>query len=452
MIRKDLPMPGPKFRDGPQPQHAAMREPATVGETGLSWELLFDLAARHLYAHGAMSLARLAQRLGLKLGVVQALADRMYQQGLLQRDDAPEPAARYDLSDSGDGLAKAAYARGSYCGAAPVPLDQYREMLQQSSVRGRPVRSQDMRAAFDGVIVADSLLDAFGRGLNSDRAMLIYGPTGSGKTYLAQRLVRALHGPALIPHAIAIANAIVPIHNPVLHEPWPAAAGDAAVHDGRYAHCRRPGIICGAQLTPEMLELRYDPLARRYHAPLQLLANGGVLVIDDLGRQRTPVAELLNRWIVPLETQQDWLALDGGASFSVPFDLVLILASHLEPDALDAEACRRRVGHKVRLQPIEAGAYAAIWRQSCERRGLPCNMALVHHAIEELHGPSGVPLLPCHPDELLSLMLDQSRYAGTAGSFDLDMLDTAWTTCFPDRAPLPAGTAVAHALPAQCAR
>jgi hypothetical protein len=111
---------------------------------------------------------------------------------------------------------------------------------------------------------------------------------------------------------------------------------------------------------------------------------------------------------------------------------VLILATSLDPEALGGEVFRRRLGHKVRLGPIGRGSYEAIWRQYCERRHVGYDPAMVRYAIEELHARDGVALLPCHPGDLLSLMLDQARYAG-GGPFTTAMLDTAWATYFPDR-------------------
>jgi hypothetical protein len=418
--------------------------PGSLAETGLTTELLCELAARHFIDEPLLGIDALARHLRLPLAVVAQLATALVQQGLI----CSAGSEQFALTKVGASLADAALLRSSYCGPAPVTLEEYTQRTFAHCVRRRPVRQQDMRAAYADVVIGDTVLDALGRSLNSERAILIQGPAGSGKTFLAQRLVRAFTDPVPIPHAVAIGDAIVPVYDPLLHEPFPGAAPGARA-DRRYEPCRRPGVIAGAQLSASMLDLSWDAQSRSYHAPLQLKANNGLLIIDDVGRQRLDAGALLERWNIPIETHRDWLVLADGRSFAVPFDVVLVLITDRDPEALGSEVLRRRLGHKVRLGAVTRAEYEAIWRQCCDRKGVTLDPQLIRHAIDELHERDGVDLLPCYPAELLSQMLDQARYAGSC-ELSVELLDHAWAACFPSappRAPAPVAAACLRSTP-----
>lgn len=430
-------IPGsPHARDGVE---LSQQVPATLADTRINPELLVDLVARHLADEGLLSLAEITRRLGLAPAVVAELIANMSEQALLDSDDG----LHFELSDNGRSHASHALARSNWRGPAPVAVEEYAQHVAANSVRRQSIRRPQVRAAFDGVVVSDEVLDAFGRGLNSDRAMLVCGPAGSGKTYLTQHLVLALSGPVLIPHAIAVGDAIVPVYDPLLHEPYSGTEMEDDGVDRRFGLCRRPGISAAAQLAPEMLDLRFDPVTRSYHAPLQLMANNGVLIIDDVGRQRISPEQLLNRWIVPFETRQDWLMLDNGRCFAVPFDVLMIFVTNCDLDEIGGETFRRYIGHTVRLAPVTRAQYEAIWRHHCQRHRIAFDPQLVRHAVEELHARDGVPLLSCFPGDLLSLMLDQCRYSGDGVDVGAAPLELAWASYFSNRRPAPVGAGMA---------
>jgi len=200
--------------------------------------------------------------------------------------------------------------------------------------------------------------------------------------------------------------------------------------DPRFVTCRRPVVIAGGELTLDMLELQFEPNRREYRAPLQMRANNGMFLIDDLGRQRVQPYELLNRWIVPMEEQKDYLHLNAGEHFSVPFDTVLIFSTNMNPAELADEAFLRRIGHKVRFEHLDPGDYRAIWRQTCEDQGLAYDAGLVDFVIEELHRKKQVPLLPCHPRDLIGLAQDYRRYADEQHTLSVEGMRWAWDNYF----------------------
>jgi len=188
--------------------------------------------------------------------------------------------------------------------------------------------------------------------------------------------------------------------------------------------------MAGGELTMDMLGVRYDRASRTYEAPLQFKANNGLLMIDDLGRQRVEAVDLLNRWIVPMEEQQDYLSIGSGVHFSVPFDLVLVFSTNMDPRALADEAFMRRIGYKIAFDALRPDEYAAIWQQTCVALGLECEQRTVEFAMTELHAGMQVPLLACHPRDLLCIARDQMAYLNESGLIGPASISRAWQSYF----------------------
>jgi len=343
-------------------------------------------------------------------------------------------ALRYGLTERGRMAARDAFERSGYVGAAPVPLELYVALLKLQSVHCQRVSARAMRAAFAGVVITDDLLDRLGVAMNSGRAMMIYGPSGTGKTYISSRLVRLLDQAIWVPHAVVIGEALLPIYDPQVHcRLETAQAAQLLLDQGidrRLLCCSRPLLATGGELTLEQLDVRYDPFTRQYQAPLQLKASNGLFIVDDLGRQRMPPAELLNRWIVPMEERRDFLNLGGGRHCVLPFDLMLVFSTNLNPLDLADEAFLRRIGYKLHFGYLNAEQYERIWRQELDKHGQPFDPALLAHVLRELHGAEGVPLLPCQPRDLIGMALDRQRYQDRSGPLTPGDLDWAWRNYF----------------------
>jgi predicted ATPase with chaperone activity len=343
------------------------------------------------------------------------------------------PLLRYGLTERGRSAATDALLRDGYVGPAPVPLADYERVVRAQSRRLRPLTRERVHAAFADTVIRPTLLDSLGPAVNSGRPLFIYGHAGTGKSFIARRLSRLLGPPVLVPHAIAVGESTVRCLDPGVHHSLEPAGPDSVMmnqgFDGRYALCERPTVIAGGELTIDMLDLHYESATRLYRAPLQLRANNGLLLLDDLGRQRISPAALFNRWIIPLEDGVDHLALKGGQHFTVPFDLVLVLSTNLNPLSLADDAFLRRIGYKVQFAPSTREEYAAIFKQECDRLGIEWNPDLVTFLADGLHAKHRVPLLACHPRDLLGLALDHTRYTG-ADSIDEAALLWAWTNYF----------------------
>jgi len=414
--------------------HIAPR-PKVLAETGLSASFVADLIAKHLLEGGVLTMAQLSSRIALSGGILEGVVNFMRKEARIEVLPAtPDSGSlRYGLTDRGRASALEAMMRGGYVGPAPIPLDDYVRVVAAQTVHDRRVTREAMAAAFDDVVLRDGMLDELGPSLNSGRAIFIYGPAGTGKTYITQRLHRLFPSEVLVPHAIVVNESVVAVFDPAVHK-RAAFTPDSLLfdtgHDPRWVRVNRPVIISGGELTADMLEIRYDPSTRQYWAPLQLKANNGLYIIDDMGRQRVPPETVFNRWIVPMEEQKDYLSLGAGRSFCVPFDLILIFSTNMNPLDLADEAYLRRIGYKIAFDYATPEQYAGIWNETCQKLDVACDPAVVDYTIDVLHARSGTPLLPCHPRDLLNIALDRATYFGEPSEVTRESIEWAWKNYF----------------------
>jgi len=413
-------------------------QPRSVAETGLADTFIGDLICKHLHDAGVLDMPQLVERLALTGSVLEEVLGYQRKDGRIEvLGQAGGQGLRYGLTERGRSAAKDALARSGYIGPAPFPVERYRQLLAAQTVHGSQINAQAMRDAFAGVVLNEELLDQLGPAMNSGRAIMIYGPAGTGKTYISQRLIRLFQQAVWIPRAIAIGEAVVEIFDPQVHKPLPVEVKQRSLRidqgiDRRLLQCQRPIIITGGELTLDMLDIRFDPYTRLYQAPLQLKASNGIFIIDDLGRQRVAPVDLFNRWIVPMEEKKDYLNLGGGRHCEIPFDLILVFSTNLNPLELADEAFLRRIGYKLHFDHLQADEYQRIWQQECAKLGIPYDPELVAYAIEQLHRLEARPLLPCHPRDLLGMALDRQRYQDVedAQALTSKTLTWAWRNYF----------------------
>jgi hypothetical protein len=411
-------------------------KPTTIAETGLSMAFLADLLAKHLASAGVLTASQLVDRLALSGPVLNEILNFMRSDGRVEVRSRKglDAELRYGLTDKGHAEAADAFQRGGYVGPAPVPHDEYVQIVGKQSVHARPVTREAVRSVFRGFVIDDELLDRLGAAVNSHRAMFLYGQAGSGKTYTARRLSGALEGLVLVPHAIVVHETVIEMFDPLCHRRRIAADSPEPTmleqgFDSRYVACERPVVFTGGELAADMLEVQCDVATHTYAAPIQLKANNGFLLIDDLGRQRIEPAVLFNRWIVPMDSRWDSLTTGKGHHFEVPFDLVLVFSTNLRPEDIADEAFLRRLGYKIEFLPIPKDQYEQIWKDVCLERSVEFDPRLPSYAIEELHGKRHIPLLPCHPRDLVWMALDRIAYLGQ-GALDESAITWAWDSYF----------------------
>ena len=411
--------------------------PKTIEDTGLSREMLIDLVAKHFLEKGTMSLADLSNVTCLPGTVLEKVLEFMRAEALteVRPSRADKPGLRYALTDRGRAAALDAMLRSGYVGPAPVPSETYGEIVRAQSVHKQSVSRDRMHRRFHDIVIEQTLLDRLGSAVNSGRAIFLYGDAGTGKTFVSQRLARLFPGLVLVPHSIAVGNQIIQVFDPLIHNTVDVdSESDIHVvghgHDRRFVVCERPAAIVGGELTPDMLEVMYEPSTKLYESPLQMRANNGIFIIDDLGRQHIQPKQLFNRWIVPLEERRDYLSLQSGRHFSVPFDVILIFSTNIHPLELADEAFLRRIGYKIEFTPLTPESYSRIWHDTCVDLNVDYDPAVVQFAINDLHRRHKVDLLPCHPRDLIGMAADHALYVDKERYVDKDKLRWAWKNYF----------------------
>jgi predicted ATPase with chaperone activity len=279
------------------------------------------------------------------------------------------------------------------------------------------------------------MYDKLGPAVNSGKSLFLYGAPGNGKTVVAEGIGRALGTDMHIPHAVDVDGQTITMYDPVSHVRSASTAASqsvisAAVHDRRWEQIRRPVVVVGGELTLEMLDLTFNPISKFYEAPIQMKANGGVFVVDDFGRQRIPPRDLLNRWIVPLESRVDFLTLHTGRKFEIPFNVFIIFATNLKPESLADEAFLRRIPYKIRAQNPTAEEYARIFEIVCRKRGLPFDAVMVEYLMRAYYERRNIQMRACHPRDLVEQVVDMCRYQQREPLITRDMLDAACASYF----------------------
>lgn len=416
--------------------------PQSVQSTGIPAEFLGELSLKVLLLRGRLMVPALADVTCLPRSVVRTVLEDLRREQLVEiaRGGTTELQAEYQLTERGRSRAGESIARCAYAGPAPVSLESYEQIVGLQSMSHATFSGDSIRRAFGHVILQHGVLDQIGAAMNSGRAILLYGPAGSGKTHLAELLTHVMAGSVLVPHALYVAGDVVQVFDPLVHRPFGDDNLSSGVKGGlsmlsvsedkRWVRCSRPLGITGGELTLPMLDLQYDHSSRIYQAPPHMKSNGGVFVIDDLGRQLVGARELMNRWIVPLDRQKDYLSLNNGFKFTVPFDLTVVFSTNLHPTELADEAFLRRFGYKIYIGSLEPDQYRAITRNVCELTGVQFDGAVLDWLIEERHKARDKPLLACYPRDLLGRVHDFALYENLPPVMTREALDRAWSSYF----------------------
>jgi len=421
--------------------------PQSLDESGLSLDLLLQLALKQLHFSGELVGTEIARRLGLGFAVIDPVIDALVTQRHVEIAGGAmlgRSTYRYRITDAGRTRAALFLESNHYVGYAPVPLRQYVDYLNAFQLAAPPRASRhEVHEAFSHLVIGQRVLDQLGPAVNAGHSMFVYGPPGNGKTVISQAIRRLLRGHIAIPHALEVEGSIIRLFDPVNHEPVeseddePSALANHNLPDRRWVLCRRPMVMVGGELGMDALELRYNPSAGFYHAPVQTLASGGVLVIDDFGRQACSPRELLNRWIVPLESRVDFLTLHTGQKFELPFMVLVVFATNIKPADLVDEAFLRRIHYKIFAESPTRGEYLQIFRNVCDEREIPYDEHAIQQMLQSYYRPRQVQLRGCHPRDLVEQVCSLADYLGEQRRLTPELLEAACASYFVDDRELP---------------
>ena len=412
-------------------------EPESVEATGIDEQELLALLMKQIYTGRLESNREFTDAIKLPSAIVAKLVRMATEQKLLYargvRPDNPA-AMNYALTDEGRRWVNDALQRSQYTGPAPVTLDQYTERVGLQKITNEAVTFERVRQSITDLVMEDSMIEQSGPALNSGRAILLYGPSGNGKTTFALRLANVFSDMIYIPYAVVVEGQIIRVFDPSIHVPiatspagkdtGPSILLSQAV-DARWVPCKRPFVVAGGELTLEMLDLRYDATSKFYEAPLHMKASGGCFVIDDFGRQLVSPANLLNRWIVPLESRVDYLKLHTGKSFSIPFDELVIFATNLAPEDLMDPAFLRRMPYKIEIGTPSMEVYKRIFEKECQLQGLALTDEVFDLVVRKIKEEKQLELAAFQPRFILEQVVASCRFTEQAASLELRFLNYA---------------------------
>jgi len=411
------------------------REPTSVEQTGLEMGLIADLVLKFVYFSYQITAQTIADEICLPFfNVVDKALNQLKREELIEVGGSHgfgELAYQYSVTPKGVVRVHQVLERTTYVGPAPITLEHYTAVTKSQAIADVRVSPRQVREAMADLVLEEQIIDAMGQAVNTGRSLFLFGPPGNGKTVLAEHIIPLLGGAILIPHAVSVDGQIIKLLDLHNHQPIGPLNGRTDL-DRRFVLCRRPAIVTGGELTLDVLDLVYDTNSKIYEAPLQVKANGGMLLIDDFGRQQVAPRQLLNRWIVPLEKRIDYLTLHTGKKVEIPFDQLVVFSTNLAPRDLVDEAFLRRIQNKVHVTNPTVENYREIFRRQCDALGVPFDQNGLVYLLREYYVKPKRELRAVHPRDILRTLIGIARYKDIPPTLATELIDRACLSYFVD--------------------
>jgi len=403
--------------------------PEELADTGVHEQFLCDLGLKHLAMLAEPTTTSVADRLHLPRALTEDLLYQLYREKLIEvRLQSAVGSTRYAMLDHGWERLARLQSQCGYLGPAPVSLADYTHMMRLQAVPSQPASIETVRAAFQDLVLPDSLLQTLGCVINSRSSLFLTGLPGTGKTAVSERMNAALSGSIWIPYAVEVDGQIIRVFDGHSHRQAPERT-TIIEHDRRWVEIERPMIMVGGELTLDSTDLTWSETAKFYEAPFQMKSNGGTLVIDDFGRQRVAPQDLLNRWLLPLERRVDFLTLHSGKKIEVPFEQLVVFSTNLEEKDLVDEAFLRRMGYRARVEALTAAAFVEIFKRLASMRAVAVDNECINHVLSKYASEKRM-MKGCEPRDLLNKVTDICLFEGRTLQLTPELIDLAWGNYF----------------------
>ncbi len=428
--------------------------PRSIGDTGLETHFLVNSVLKSIYVSSLQTVAEVSEQIKLSRGIIEELLNIAKRNGLVEvqgSTDTSFTVLKYALPGLGREQAIEALRWCQYTGPIPVPLADYQFQVQKQTVTNERIDAEAISHCFSHLILPEEILRRLGPAINSGKALLLYGGSGNGKTSIAESLGKTFTQSIYIPYSINVDGQIIKVFDPAVHrellsQPSSENNNKSPVYlrqadfDPRWVRCHRPVIISGGELTLEMLDLEFDPLAKHYEAPLQVKATGGVFIIDDFGRQLVRAQDLLNRWIIPLERKVDYLTLHTGKKFELPFDQLVVFSTNIPPEDLMDVAFLRRIHYKLRIDPPTVEDYKTIFHRVCEVHRLEVLDHILSYLLTSFYPKNTVTPSAFHPKFIVEHAIAVCNYEGVPPRLTLELVRDALANLITTQSPPDVGS------------
>lgn len=413
-------------------------QPRSLSALKIPQNLLIDILLRLFYTEGLLTIRRIIDVIKVPL-VIEELIKLLIEDKLIKVHSGNAGMGMlgylYSLTENGETRARVAMERSLYIGPAPVPLKLYSEVIKLQSLNGRGVQPEQVIEALKDMVLPEGFHRKIGPAVNTASSLFIYGPSGNGKTTIAKKMADLISDidPIWLPYAVTAGGQIIQIHDRLVHQEVEVTKQHIKTFgevDPRFGLFRRPSVVVGGELKLSELDLQFDPISKIYEAPLHMKANGGLFLIDDFGRQLARPLEMLNRWIVPLDEQVDYLRLKTGQTIVVPFRQMIVFATNLNPYELAEDAFFRRIQMKVKIDSPTEENYRKIFELNCELSGIEFDEEIYNYLVKTYYHDAGRDFQAVHPGDLLKIMKAICKYESQEPVLQIDLIDAACQSYF----------------------